>query len=184
MRRIAPAAASLAAGLLLAGGCATMRASRARAEGLRAQLDSHRYQKPLAEVWQEARRLLHDQGYALAAKDLGALGIEAGATGLLTLLTSAKETEPGLGGGLVMESGWGRGIVRKRYKVEGFEDAGGSRVVFTAIPEDLTERGRDGRERARDLEMELALAWRVDPQAAERIEASLEAAGEARPARP
>jgi hypothetical protein len=105
-------------------------------------------------------------------------------SGLLTLLGPAKATEPGLAGGLVMESGWGRGMVRKRYKVEGFEDAGGSRVVFTAIPEDLTERGRDGRERARDLEMELALAWRVDPQAAERIEASLEAAGEARPARP
>lgn len=174
MRRIALAAASLAAGLALAGGCATMRASRARAEALRAQLDSLRYRKPLAEVWQEVRRLLHDQGHALAGKDLEALGIEAGATGLLTLLTSAKETEPGLGGGLVMESGWGRGLVRKRYKVEGFEDAGGSRVVFTRIPEDQTELGRDGRERARDLEMELLLAWRVDPEAAGRIEKAVE----------
>jgi hypothetical protein len=183
MKRPALAAAGLAAGLALAGGCATMRASRVRAEALRTQLDSLRYQKPLAEVWQEVRRLLRDGGYALSGKDLEALGMDA-PSGLLTLLGPAKATEPGLAGGLVMESGWGRGMVRKRYKVEGFEDAGGSRVVFTAIPEDLTERGRDGRERARDLEMELALAWRVDPQAAERIEASLEAAGEARPARP
>lgn len=173
MRRIPLAAATLAAGLALAGGCATMRASRARAEALRAQLDAHRYQKPLAEVWQEARRLLHDQGYALAAKDLEALGIDA-PSGLLTIFSSAKATEPGLAGGQVMESGWGRGLVRKRYKVEAFEDAGGSRVIFTRIPEDQTELGRDGRERARDLEMELLLAWRVDPEAAGRIEKAVE----------
>jgi hypothetical protein len=173
MRRTALAAAGLAAGLALAGGCATMRARRARAEALLAQLDSLRYQKPLAEVWQEMRRLLHDRGYALAGKDLEALGTDA-PSGLLTLLGPAKATEPGLAGGLVMESGWGRGMVRSRYKVEGFEDAGGSRVVFTAIREDLTERGRDGRERARDLEMELALAWRVAPEDARRIEAELD----------
>lgn len=172
MRRIALVAASLAAGLALAGGCATMRASRARAEALRAQLDAQRFQKPLAEVWQEARRLLHDQGYALAGKDLEALGLESSV--LATVFGIAKATEPGPAGGLVMESGWGRGLVRKRYKVEGFEDAGGSRVIFTRIPEDQTELGRDGRERARDLEMELLLAWRVDPEAAGRIEKAVE----------
>jgi hypothetical protein len=174
-RTTAIAVVCLAAGLVAAGGCATMRATRARQEALRTQLDSLRYARPLDQVWQEARRLLYDQGYGLVGKDLEAMGQEA-PSGLLTVLGSAKETEPGLGGGLVMESGWGRGIVRKRYKVEGLEDAGGSRVLFTAIPEDQTELGRDGRERARDLEMELQLAWRVDPEAAGRIESALEAA--------
>jgi hypothetical protein len=167
MRHLALAA--LAVALALAGGCASMRASRARAEAMRAELDAHRYAKPLPEVWQEVRRLLREQGYALRGKDLEALGLDA-PTGFLTMLSGAKETAPGPAGGLVMETGWGGGIVRKRYRVEGSEDPRGSRVVFTAIPEDQTERGHDGRDRARDLEMELALAQRLDPEAAERIE--------------
>jgi hypothetical protein len=166
-------AAGLALGLALGGGCATMRASRARAGALRAQLDALRYKRPLAEVWQEVRRLLHDQGYGLVGKDLEALGIE-GPSGLLTLLGSAKETEKDVTGALVLQSGWGQGLVRKRYKVEGFEDAAGSRVVFTRIPEDQTEIGRDARDTARDLEMELLLAWRVDPEAAGRVEKAIE----------
>ena len=51
-------------------------------------------------------------------------------------------------------------------------------MVFTAIPEDTTELGHDGRDRFRDLDMELALARRVDPQSAERIEAAVAAAVE------
>jgi hypothetical protein len=178
-----PTALMAAALLAVAGGCASLQAAGAREKALRLQLDAFRYAKPLDEVWPEVQRLLNDRRYGLVGKDAEALGLDV-PTGLLTYLTMAKETQPDGFGGRFLETGWGPGLVRRRYRVEGSPAGSGCRVVFTAIPEDMTEKGHDARERARDLEMELALAWRVDPQAAERIEASLEAAGEARPARP
>lgn len=161
--------------LVLAGGCASLKASRARQQALRTQLDALRYAKPLDEAWPEVRRLLNDRRYALVGKDAEALGLDV-PTGLITWLTAAKETQPDGAGGRFLETGWGPGQVRRRYRVEGSPAGEGCRIVIIAIPEDLTERGRDGRERARDLDMELDLAWRLDAGAAERIEAAVKAA--------
>lgn len=173
------ASAALAVALVvLAGGCASMRAARARQQALQTQLDALQLGKPLDEVWPEVRRLLHAQRYGLVGKDAEALGVDV-PSGLLTLISVAKETQSNGSGGRFLETGWGPGVLRKRYRAEGIPTAAGCRVVFTAIPEDMTERGRDAREKARDLEMELLLAWRVDPVAAERIEGSLPDASEA-----
>jgi hypothetical protein len=152
-----------------------MRADRARAAVLRAELDAYRHPRPLDEVWQEARVLLHEGHHGLAGKDLEAVGVE-GPKFLITLFSPARETTTGPAGERVMETGFGPGVVRRRYHVEGQGGPAGSRVIFVAIVEDPTEHGRDGRDRARDLEMELALVRRLDPGAADRIDRALGAA--------
>lgn len=180
----------MAAGLVVAAaGCASVQASRARARELEKQLDAFRYQKPLDEVWQEARLLLADQGYPLAAADAKAAGQTvmswAERLGSPARATSVGVPQAGLlqalGVGVGdkaasdvqwLDTGWsGNG---ERYHVEGMKDGGGCRVIFTHIKADRTDR-RD--ERSRDLEMELNLARRVDPEAAARIDAGLETLG-------
>lgn len=162
------AAAALCAG----AGCASTKAAQQREARLLTQMEAARYQKALDEVWGEVRRMLYDQGYALIGKDMEALGREA-PSGLLMAFTPAKETQPLGPDGRFLETGWGRGLVRRRYRVEGTEQGGRCRVTFTAIREDLTEHGRDA-QRERDLEMELMLAWRVDRDLAARIEAAVD----------
>ncbi len=178
-----PPARIAAALLAFTTGCASMQADRARAQYLTTQLDALRYAKPLDEVWPEVRRLLAEKGYPLAGGDAKAVGQSD--TVFARLFTPAKETRsltddvglfPSLfgpkgatpGSGRFLETGW-RGD-RDRYRVEGLEDGQGCRVGFTVIAQDLTEHGRDAA-RHRDLEMELELARRVDPEAAARIEA-------------
>jgi hypothetical protein len=168
MRRVV--LATLAAALALGTGCAAMRASRAHDEALRAALDANHLSKPLPEVWQEVRRLLHERRYGLAGKDLEALGIEGGASGILiNLFSPARETQSVPRGGLTLETGWGPEGIRKRYHVEGSAGPDGTQVIFVAVTEDQTEHGHD-KERARDLELELLLVRQLDPEAAERIE--------------
>jgi hypothetical protein len=179
----------LAAGLALvaaAGGCASAR--KARARELESQLEGFRYQKPLDEVWQQARVLLAERGYPLAAADANAVGqpemswVERLASPARATSFSSPErdlfqalgmTEKTVGGEVQwLDTGWnGYG---ERYHVEGPKDAGGCRVIFTHIQADRTDR-RD--KRSRDLDMELDLVKQVDPEAAARIEAALEAVG-------
>lgn len=176
--------------LLAASGCASMQAARARAKALEPQLEAFRYQKPLDEVWQEARRLLADRDYPLATDDAAA--VQQKEMGFLErVFTPAKDTrrrsadvgtfqrlggEGGKGGALgpdderFLETGWRR--QGDRYRVDGLHDDRGCRVLFTRILQDRTDH-RDVPER--DLEMELDLARRVDPEAAERIEAAVAA---------
>ncbi len=182
-----PVAWIAAGGLMLmaAAGCASVQASRARNQYLTSQLDALRYEKPLEEVWTEVRRLLADRGYPLAGVDAEAVGQRGG--WLSNVFSPAKETRPrsadvGLfqalsgagraddGSGQYLETGW---LERSwnRYRVDGLKDGPGCRIVFTAIAQDVTEHRDAGRRR--DLEMELELARRVDPEAAARIEASI-----------
>lgn len=174
----------LAAALLAAAACASLQGGRARAQRLQERLDAFRYDKPLPEVWLEARRLLADRGYPLAGEDAKAVGQKEMAV-TERLLSPAKETYPygedvgllqqlgvvgrghdkGSQAGLSLDTGWRR--TRDRYHVDGLQEEGGCRVVFTHVVEDLTDhRGQA----SRDLELELALAQRIDPAAAARIE--------------
>ncbi len=183
-----PPARIAAALLAFSAGCASTQAGRARAEYLTTQLDALRYAKPLDELWTDVRRLLAEKGYPLAGEDAKAVGQSD--TVLARIFTPAKATRslsddvglfPSLlgakggtsGSGRFLETGW-RGD--RRYRVEGLEDGQGCRVGFTVIAQDLTEHGRDAA-RHRDLEMELELARRVDPEAAARVEAGLAALG-------
>ncbi len=165
-----------------------MRASRARSQHLKTQLDALHYTKSMEEVWPEVQRLLADKGYPLAGADAKAVG-QKEMSWAGRLLSPAKETHHGDRGSLLrflgvvardrdaeeraqsLETGWRKN--RDRYRADGFKEGSGCRVVFTAIDVDATEH-RDGNRR-RDLELELELARRVDREAADRIEAGLAA---------
>jgi hypothetical protein len=100
------------------------------------------------------------------------------------LLSPAKETRPyepdtglvqllGLGpraprseGSVSLDTGWSR-KPGDRYHVDGVTTPEGLRVIFTRIEYDTASNKEF---RSRDLEMELALARRVDPAAASRID--------------
>jgi hypothetical protein len=165
------AARTLALGLLAATlACAGQRAAKARAARLQQEVGALRYPKPLDEVWPEVKKLLVDRLFMLGGKDAEPFGQP---TGLLTQLTSsAKQTTDEPDGLRYLETGWSHS---RRYRVEGRPDAsGGCRIVFIAILEDYTEHFHE-RARERDYEMELALARRVLPDEANRIDDLLDA---------
>ncbi len=186
-------AAWIAAALAVASsiGCASARAARAREQRLAAELDALRYEQPPGEVWQAVRQLLADRGCPLAGADADAVGQKTGV--LQGLLSPAKETHPsradagllqqlGVVGGaaaapaegsVALDTDWRR-REGDRYHVDGLAGPDGFRVIFTRIVLDPSNYKET---RTRDLEMELALARRIAPQAAERIERSLGGAG-------
>jgi len=182
MRRLA----ALAAGVVLvlaSSGCAT--AAKVRKERLQRDLEDFSFPQPLDDVWQEARRLLAERDYPLARKDAEAVG-QKPMNWTESFLSPARETGPATEGGLLqrlgavkarpvssaaqaLDTGWNR--YAERYHLEGWSQAGGSRVRFTRLKQDRTDRQS---EEVRDLELELALVHRLDPADAARIEADLE----------
>jgi hypothetical protein len=182
--------ACLAAALAVAAsGCASLHAQKARQEQLRRDLDALRYARPLDEVWQEARRLLADLDYPLAGKDAEAVG-QRPMSFAERVLSPARETSAGdSASGLLQRLGVGKGASSsdatqsldtgwnkygERYHLQGWAEGGTSRVVFTHLKEDRTDRHAEA---TRDLEAELDLARRLDPEAAQRIEAGLASSG-------
>lgn len=158
-----------AAALLAAASCASVEAERARHEALTPRLDALRYSKPLDEVWAEGRRLLAEKGYPLVGKDAEAVGKKANP--LEIILSRAKDTRPDPDGGQFLETGWGPGTLRYRFRAWTVNST--TRVAFWAIAEDPVERGRDGYPPSRGVDMELELARRLDPDAAAAIEAAV-----------
>ncbi len=164
-----------------------MQASRARQERLQAELNVVRYSQPREEVWQQVRQLLADRGCLLAGDDAKAVGQDS--SGFKQFLSSARQTRPyqedddllrllGLmassapkfgEGSVSLDTGWRR-KEGDRYHVDGLVMPDGFRVVFTRVEQDISNYREI---RSRDLEMELALARRVDPQVAARIEQSV-----------
>jgi hypothetical protein len=185
MRRLLAFLVAGAAFAAASAGCAT--AAKVRQERLRRELDAFSFAQPLDEVWQEARRLLAERGYQLADKDAEAVG-QRKMTFAERFLSPARETGPATEGGLLqrlgavksrpvstasqaLDTAWNS--YGERYHLEGWSQAGGSRVVFTWFKQDRTDRQS---EEVRDLELELALVHRLAPPAAARIEADLEPA--------
>jgi len=165
--------------LLSAAACASAQAARVRQERTDAALDTLRYQKPLPEVWDELRRMLHARDIPLAPDDLDAIGADHAMGIVVNVFTPAKATARDPVGGQALESGWhGRKIVRFRYRAWGTADSRGTRVVITAIEENPNEPAHDSSNRTRAVELELDLARRLDPAAAERAEAAISALGD------
>jgi hypothetical protein len=182
----------IAAALVAAAtGCAAMRATKERNQYLTTELDGLRYSKPMTEVWFQVRRMLAERGYPLAPGDAEVVGqsldflsgifyrsketrVEplGGRSALFPDITARKDVSVDGPGKWWLETDWSDRAVR--YRVEGTTDGTTCRVNFIAIAGNPNEKGHDG-ERRRDLEMELDFAWRVDPEAAGRIEAGLEA---------
>ncbi len=170
----------LTVSLLALSGCAT--AANKRAEALEQELDGLVYEKPLDEVWQEARLLLAQRDFPLAGDDAKAVGQTQ--RWVDKILSPAHETttgdyDPGLfqslGAGDAtrkrgsdkqwLDTGWN--YYAERYHVEGRRLLEGCKVTFVKIKQDRTNRDVV---KTRDHEMELDLARRVAPDAAERIE--------------
>ncbi len=170
--------------LLAATSCAGMKARAERERLLTQRLDEFRYSKPLEEVWQEARRLLAANGYPLADPDAKAVD-QPPMSWADSLVSPAQETQRRADDvGLLqrrpqhdsnaplddpfLETGWK--YTGDRYRIDGYKDARGCRVVFKHITQDRTDH-RDVSKR--DLEMELQLVARVEPDAAATIEAAM-----------
>jgi hypothetical protein len=178
-----PLTAVLAAGIALAiasSGCASARA--VRKERLQRELDSFVYPRPLDQVWDEARRLLAERDYPLAAKDAEAVG-QRPMSWAERLVSPARETGAAPEGGLLqragavkgrsgatqaLDTGWNQ--YGERYHLEGWAEAGGSRIAFTLVKQDRTDRRS---EQNRNPELELDLLRRLDQPAAARIEARI-----------
>jgi hypothetical protein len=161
-----PLAWLLAAFLLAGAACASVRAERAREKYLTSELDALRYARPIDEIWTEVRNLLSDGKFPMTGADATATGQREQ---FLAILSPSRETRDSRSGVRSLETGWGPGNVR--YRVEATPEGDRWRVVFTAIVRDQSQVYTEGR--GRGLDMELLLARRLYPEAADRIEAGL-----------
>jgi len=152
------ATAACALFLSLICSCATTK----RASRLRHELDEHQIQKPLPEVWPAALRLLADRRYDLVGKDR----VMAGQREYSNFLRGGYETREYSDKRRATETMLNSEAVR--YRVEGTDIGGQScRVVFFALPRNAKEYDKWN---YRDVQMEMDLVWRVEPEAAGRIE--------------
>jgi hypothetical protein len=168
-----PSTIRRAAGLLAlcSLACSSLTAQARRESRLREQLDEHRFQQPLSAVWPAALRLMHDRHLHLAGRDRTVVG--APSDGWLSKLTKGGfETRSNGKGGVVLETREDTSALR--YRAEGIDaGAGTCRVIFTAV----RRTGRTpSEEKSRDLDMELELVRRLEPEAAARILAASEGA--------
>jgi hypothetical protein len=151
MGRLVLALALACAGPTVAG-CAAMRAAGARHEHIESQTQEYVYQKPLSQVWPQARQLLFEEGFEVKDTD-----------------STTAETE------------WKKGDSgRARYLLSGIEvDEGSCRVQFTKDEQYKTDSGWSSSDPERDLGMEWKLIKKVDPDGARKIEADADAKGDA-----
>ncbi len=157
--------------LLVSGGCATAGTERAVVAQLERGLSSASCGRSLDDAWDEARRLLDEQGYELAGADARAVGKAPGPGSFIgpfgSLLSAARETRVE-GTARMLETGWRSG---QRYRLEGSAEAPGCHVVFLTLAEDPGQRGRDVWQAPRpDRTLELELLRRLAPEEATRLE--------------
>lgn len=142
-------ACSLLAGAALLGGCASMRASQARANSLHSAVAAHTYAMPCAQVWPTARQVLFEAGYQVRG------------TGEAQTMTLETESSTGADGN--------GGMVTTRLLVQGLQTAdNGCQVAFTRNTQRAAPGQRPIVESGRDHEFEWALVQRADPAAAQR----------------
>jgi hypothetical protein len=140
-------------------------AAAKRTARLEHQLDEHRFQKPLAEVWPVALRLLADRQYELVGKDRAAVGQREYGSFLRRGFETREYSDKRRAAETMMN---GDGV---RYRVEGTDFDGKScRVVFFALPRNAPDYAKWN---YRDVEMEMDLVWRVEPKIADRIDAAV-----------
>ncbi len=151
-----------ACALLLCFTCSCAAASRE--SRLRRELDAYAFQMPLSEVWPAALHLLADQDYGLVGKDRAVVG----QAGDADFLRRGFETREYSGQRRAMETMQNSAGVR--YRMEGEQTKGGCRVFFFAFTRGDPEYDKW---KFRDVHMELALVQRIEPDAAERIEAAM-----------
>lgn len=129
--------------LVVATGCAALRAGAAKSSYIEDQTRHHVYGQPIAQVWPGVRQLLFERGYEARDNDVAG--------------SFAVETAPSFSPD---------GKTRLDYLVLGTKISEAScRVEFTK-----REAGPTSTTSHRDLDLEWLLLQRIDPQSAARIE--------------
>jgi hypothetical protein len=144
----------VAAMMAQAMGCGAIRAASARQDYINTRSRDYVYNRPLDQVWGEARTMLFEEGYTVR--------------------------DTGEGGSFAAETEWKQqGTERSRYLMTGMRvDDGRCRIHFTLAEE--TQRGGDWANDGsnRDTKMEFELIKRVEPDAAAQIESEADIEGE------
>jgi hypothetical protein len=166
-----PGARWFVAVVLLSMGCSSLAEGTRRDARLREELDQHRFQQPLAKVWPAAMRLVRDRHFELVGRDWAVVG-EPEQSPWKRLTGGGFQTRRFGDHGLVLETR--ETPARVRLRVEGVESGERTcRVTFTAIRR-TGEAPSD--ERGRDIDLELELVRRLEPDRAERITRAAETA--------
>jgi hypothetical protein len=163
--------ASLIAVTLLSVGCSSIMAQARRDSRLREGLDEHRFRLPLSKVWPVAMRVVVDAHFELVGQDRTVVG-EPEQNLWKQVTGGGFQTRRSGEHGLVLESR--EDASRLRIRVEGVDGGDGTcRVTFTAIQETSETSGQ---ERSRDLDLELELVRRLEPDEAARVSRVADAA--------
>jgi hypothetical protein len=135
----------------LGSGCASLRASGARHRYVEQQTEAHVYDKPMSTVWPQARQILFEKGFSVKDTD-----------------ASTAETE------------WlQKDQHRQRYLLSGTPvDDASCRIEFMRHEQSLRNGNWEDDGTDRDLGLEWKLIEKASPDAAKKIEADADAAGE------
>lgn len=172
MKRTMAAAAATA---LLLGGCASIRAQSARSSYLEKQLAEYQIPRLCKDLWPDALKVVAGHDFPLVGDDRVHAGGESQGW-LGRFFAKGHQTYRVGEDGLESESDWGRTEKNIRYRVEcrgAAKDK--SRVVFTSIRRDDMDSGREYL--TVDYEMALELVYRVDPDAARKMDDAADEAG-------
>ena len=164
-RRTRPSSwsAGLAAAFMMMLVACSMTTQVRRDAQFRRELDAARINQPLAGVWPVVLHLLADHGYQLVGGDRLVVGAPPAAR--YKRLTAGGFETGKTDHGLVLETMTDASGVR--YRAEGRDlDGKACQVRFTAIR--LTGSS-PSEERSRNLDLELELVRRLDPEQAKRI---------------
>jgi hypothetical protein len=151
--------------------CSSITAQVRRDDRLREALDAHRIQQPLSVVWPAALRLLADHHYQLVGRDRAKVGAPEESRWKPFMARGFATRKLG-DHGLVLETRENQSSTR--YRVEGIDSpANTCRVTFTSV----RRTGEvPSEERSRDLDLELELIRRLEPEVAARILQAVESA--------
>jgi hypothetical protein len=148
-----------AAAAAVLGACAP-RPGATRSARLRDLLDAHHFESTCEKVWPAALGLAAERGYPLAEADRRAAGLPP-AEG-----ASAGASETRVVGGSRREAETGPGADGRRLRIQGDDDVVGCHVAYRPAPAGGGPPGDP------DPELALALVQKVEPQAAQGIEAA------------
>jgi hypothetical protein len=164
------ASGMVAALLLGASGCASLRLGDERRAYYLKEVGSYAYAKGCLDVWPSVLKVLGSKGYPLKGRDRQ-YGGEGPQSGFSSVVEQADETKAVEGGGLMVRTGWLPGASNNtRYEVTGNPAVpSGCSVTFTLITTGTVDVSSESREIDWRIQMELLKA--VQPDAAARIDA-------------
>jgi hypothetical protein len=161
---------TVAATLLAATGCASMRLADERRSYFLKELGTFTYGKGCLDLWPSVLKLVGSKGYPLQGRDRQYAG-QGKQGALAAVVEQGYETRAVEGGGLVVLTGWLQAAEgSSRYEVTGNPgQPSGCSVSFVLISTGTIDPSNDRREP--DWRIQLELVKELQPDAAARIEA-------------